>query len=480
LSIENGYSAPCLKTSSQSIRRAVNQNKNREVIMNLFNLEAEQAVLGIVLYENEAYHHIGGIINYTHFYEPFHQRLYKVISEAIDSGSRIDPILAAGKFNSDQAFNDLGGIKYIVDIIDKSPPAQNVADYSKSILNNWQLRCLSTFISLKDGDGEAKDVIESARSAIDEIDAHTPFEDGMETADTLISKTIDRMSDMVSTGKSLGLKTGIDSFDDVTGGLCGGDLLIIAGVASMGKSQMGRGLATKASKINQSHVFIYYSLEMTKFQVMARTLSEIAYHQGTKIPYRNYRNPTEGMVRDLAQYKNLVPKNFMVSDSVNRTWADIERSIRKISKQHKIGGVFVDHLHKVVLDTKAFDPYGQITGAAKNLAMDLDIPIALLSQMSRGVMSRENKRPLISDLRGSGSIEQDADIIIFPWREYQILKDEKPKKPSELLDWEENLESLKNKLTMIYAKVRNGEACDKTMWTNPAFDTFSDLKINLE
>jgi len=441
------------------------------------NLGSEQALLGTLLYENEALELIQNGLKPEHFAEPFHQRLFATILAWRDErpARLANPTLLAKKFAEDQAYLDLGGITYFADLVDRAPPMANIGQYARDILNLWQLRRLESAASRATVFDDAQEAMSFLRKAVDSIDEASPEEDDLEASDTIAAKFMAQMGDMARSGKTLGLRSGLASFDDVVGGLVPSDLIILAGTASMGKSLAGRSLIYKAAAANPDKLFLIYSLEMPKWQLMARTISELAYWKGQKIPYRNYKSPSVRMQEDLLPFQDMVPSNVLISERRRLSMEDIERSVRRtVRTKGQVGAYLVDHIHELRVDDKAFDPYGEAAGRAKVLNAELGLTGILLSQLSRAVQGRDGKRPLISDLRQSGSLEQKADVVMFPYREWQVLKDEKPRKESAQQDWENKMAAAKNKLTMIYAKVRSGAPEDRDMWCNPAFDTFAD------
>ncbi|EGF90786.1 replicative DNA helicase [Asticcacaulis biprosthecium C19] len=442
------------------------------------NLEAEQALLGCLLFDNGAYERLYDGLQASHFYEPFHQRLFATIEEQIRIGHLAEPIVLMDKFKNDPAFNDLGGIRYFADLVDRAPPAANASDYARVI---YDLALRRDLIRLggdiaKDANGAkpARDQIEAAEAKLFDMaekgtssTGFVPFSDAVAGALAHAEEAFHR------DGGLAGISTALVDLDRQIGGLHKSDLVILAGRPSMGKTALATNIAMSIAqnyayepqpdgtrKTVRGGIVAFYSLEMSADQLAARLLADASGVPSDKIR-KGEIDATEFMkLKEGAMDISASP--LYIDDTGGITLAKLTARARRLKRTVGLDCLIVDYLQLVTLgDTggqmNRVQEVSTITMGLKSLAKELAIPVIALSQLSRTVESRDDKRPQLSDLRESGSIEQDADIVMFVFRESYYLGRAEPKEGTEdHLKWQEEMDRCKGTAEVIIGKQRHG------------------------
>jgi replicative DNA helicase len=434
------------------------------------NLSAEQALLGAILYDNEALACIGHYLQPRHFAEPLHGRLFELAKAGIDKGGVVDLILMAEQLAEERALQELGGVRYLADLVEQAPPAANAPDYAKLVFDLAMRRDVVTICNIGSkaartaNDGSAFEVVSEIRRHIEALEHDAAPEDAtMIEAPKAAADAIAAMQDLATHGRTRGLMTGLRCVDRRLNGLKPGALVVIGGRPGMGKTALARAIAHGAAVRNPNHAFLFVGVEMGPDEMMQRELSALTHESGDGIEYRAMASgaltPMDFMAMRDAERR--VPPNLILDDCPHIGVDDVRRKVWSLSRRRKLGAVFIDYLQLMrrptAMGRNEASVIAEMTQALKQTARQAGVCIVLLSQLNRGVESRDDKRPMLSDLRESGSIEQDADAVLFPFREHYYLAKQEPKGGGDKhLDWEMRCQDTLRRLDVICAKQRQG------------------------
>ena len=448
------------------------------------NLEAEQAVLAAVLMNNRALESVSEFLLPEHFSHPAHQEIYKLALRQFAVGIPFDVITAKTYLEQQGALESVGGVEYLTKLSSAGATVVNVEHYGRIVFDNARRRDL---ISLgqsiidnaytEDMDNPVDRQIESTEQKLFNLASTGQSEHNMVSlADALKGALLEAEIAYKADGKLSGLTTGLDEIDKSISGLHHSDLIIIAGRPGMGKTTLAMNIAFNAAdaifkgRANEQYkgAVIFFSLEMSDEQLAQRVLSS-----QSKIPASHMR---EGNLSDedfmkMSEYSNALSKvPLVIDDTANMSVAMMKTRARRIAR--KFGGIaliVIDYLQLMTSpggkhNDNRVQELSEITRGLKILAKELDVPVIALSQLSRSVEQRDDKRPILSDLRESGSIEQDADIVMFTYREEYYLKDRSPTNrlsgtasETATQHWQNRLEQSRNKAEIIIAKNRHGK-----------------------
>ena len=441
------------------------------------NIEAEQALLGCLLFDNGAYERLYDGLQARHFYEPFHQRLFATIEEQIRVGHLAEPIVLVDKFKADPAFNDLGGIRYFADLVDRAPPAANANDYARVIyylaLRRELIRLGGEIAKAATSEGNARDQIESAEAQLFELaekgtssTGFMTFSDAVTGALTIAEEAFHR------DGGLAGVSTGLIDLDRQIGGLHKSDLIILAGRPSMGKTALATNIAMNIArnfkyepqpdgtrKTVNGGVVAFYSLEMSGEQLATRLLADASGVSSDRLRKGEIDVSEFARLKEAAMEISASP--LYIDDTGGLALAKLTARARRLKRTAGLDCLIVDYLQLVTTGdlyaNNRVQEVSAITMGLKSLAKELQIPVIALSQLSRQVESRDDKRPQLSDLRESGSIEQDADIVMFVYRESYYLGRAEPKEGTEEhLKWQEDMDLTRGMAEVIIGKQRHG------------------------
>ena len=444
------------------------------------NLEAEQALLGVLLFDNAAYDRLSNSLAPGHFYEPFHGRLYGAIESHIRRGHLAEPMLMAEQFGRDPGFVELGGIRYLADLVDRAPPSANAADYSRVIYDLALRRDLiriggdiATVAQNGDPSLSAKDQIETAEQQLYSLAETGTSSTGFVDFSHALKGALDQAAEAYNRDGGLsGLSTGLADLDEKLGGLHKSDLLILAARPSMGKSSLAANIAFNVArryawepqpdggrKTVSGGVVAFFSLEMSAEQLGMRLLAESAEVSSDRIRKGEITAVEYGKIRDAVG--EIAEAPLYIDDTGAIPIGKLAARARRLKRTSGLDLIVVDYLQLVTAGDGRQDNRVQevsaVTQGLKALAKELSVPVLALAQLSRQVESRENKRPQLSDLRESGSIEQDADVVMFIYREaYYMTRDEPKEGSPEHLEWQEKLDPIKNLAEIIIGKQRHG------------------------
>ncbi len=437
---------------------------------NPHNLDAEQALLGAILYDNAVYARVGGELTPEHFYEPYHGLLYRLIGEKITEGRLAEPTILMGRLATDPAFAANGGLRYLADLVDRAPPSSTAEQFAQPIIEAaTRRRMIEIGAALqqmaRDPDEQPFSTLTAFGNQLGDIvagaapDGHT-LVDAREAAEAVVRE----LDHEAETGVSPGLLIGIECIDNGLGGLFPNELIVLGGRPSMGKTALARAIAFATARRHPTHIVPFFALEMDRRQISRRNLSALSFEAGPAIAYRTMKRGRDLSSQDRAHLSEMgarVPKNLVLDDTAVLTLDHVRRRCLALSRRAPLSLVVIDYLQIMEMPGIGFGlnlttALGHITKGLKQLAKQLGCSILLLSQLSRRVEERDNKRPLLSDLRESGSIEQDASSVLFAYREAYYLEREGPKKGDTREEHELHLQGVMRTMEVICAKSREG------------------------
>ncbi|WP_159805390.1 replicative DNA helicase [Litoreibacter roseus] len=444
------------------------------------NIEAEQQLLGAILTNNDVFSRIEQIITPEHFFDPVHRRIFETAASRIHKNLLVSPVTLKPFFEEDEGLKELGGASYLVRLQGASISAFAARDYAQMI---YDLAIRRELIEL------GQEIVTKAATVETESDPKSQIVDAEQRlyklgedgrSETGFQSFLKAVTDAVNVanaayqreGGLAGISTGLIDMDKKLGGLHKSDLLILAGRPSMGKTSLATNIAfniAKAHKKGMTHEGVegaieggavgFFSLEMSAEQLAARVLSE-----ASEVPSEQIRrgDMTEGEFRRFVEAaKSLESCPLYIDDTPALPISQLAARARRLKRTHGLDVLIIDYLQLVRPATakdSRVNEVSEITQGLKAIAKELDIPVIALSQLSRQVESREDKRPQLSDLRESGSIEQDADVVMFVFREEYYKEREKPgdHELDKMAEWQNAMESLHGRAEVIIGKQRHG------------------------
>lgn len=433
------------------------------------NLEAEQAILGAIMFDNSVYGRVSGELTADHFYEPYHAQLYDVIGQMIADGRLADPTLMVARLSIGDSFAKNGGLGYLADLVDKAPPSHIAEQYARPIIEASTRRRMIELggalqVVARDPEQNPFTSINAFSERVGEVvSGAAPDDHTLIDARTAAVELVAKLDHMAETGETPGLDIGLDCVDQGLGGLHPNELIILAGRPSMGKTGLARAIAMATARRHPNVLVPFFALEMDREQVSQRNLSALSHEEGAGVWYSRMRKASALSSEDrahLEQMSRRVPENFILDDTAVLSLDHVRRRLMSLSRRGRIGLAVIDYLQ--IMDLPRFNgmnqtqAIGEVTSGLKQLAKQLACPILLLSQLSRKVEERDNKRPMLSDLRDSGSIEQDASAVMFTYRDAYYIEREGQRKGESVQDFELRLHGCMRDMEVIFAKVRHG------------------------
>jgi len=392
------------------------------------NKEAEQAVIASVLIDEQAIDKVIDKVKPEDFFIPGHEYLFRRVLSLQEQGKPVDVVTLMGSM-TDEELSKAGGVDYISSLVDILPSSANVGYYADTVRDRSVLRQLITMASeiaetCYGTDNEVEDVVESAEKRIFSL-AEKKLNSNAQSIGSLIPQTIDAMDRLYRNKNVLsGVTTGFKDFNEITSGFQPSDLIIIAGRPGMGKTAFALNVALNAAYSDDNKSVAFFTLEMSSQQLVQRLLSATAQIESAKIRSGQFTQSDWQKLSSVGGELSSI--KFFLDDTPAINPLELRAKCRRIKREHGLDLVFVDYL-QLMSSSKGDNREQQISDISRSLkalAKELDIPIVALSQLNRGVEQRQDKRPLISDLRESGAIEQDADIIIFLYRDEVYTKDQ--------------------------------------------------------
>lgn len=458
------------------------------------NIEAEQGLLGALLVDNRAYEKISDLLRSEHFFMPVHQRIYTAISQFIDRGQTASPVTLKGYFEKDEDLKDLGGSSYLADLAGSVISVINTRDYAQTVYDLYVRRELVALgEDIVNGahehslDAESMDTIEMAESKLFSLAESGEVQGGFVSLRDSVMVSIEVAEKAFQTkGHVTGHTTGLRDMDKLLGGMHQSDLVILAGRPSMGKTALATNIAFNTAREyaksggKEGARVGFFSLEMSSDQLATRILADCASISGHAIKQGDIKQDDFQKFVKASQELAQVPLH--IDDTPALTIGAVRTRARRLKRQHGLDMLIVDYLQLLrgtgsrQSETNRVLEISEITRGLKAIAKELNIPVLALSQLSRAVEQREDKRPMLSDLRESGSIEQDADVVMFVYREeYYLHRAEPDMGTDKHLQWQEKCERARNIGECIVAKARHGPIGTVRMHFDGHLTRFSDL-----
>ncbi|WP_102223453.1 replicative DNA helicase [Acidimangrovimonas sediminis] len=461
------------------------------------NIEAEQQLLGAILTNNDVFDRIAATVKADHFYDPVHRRIFEVAAARIQKNALASPVTLKAFLEEDEGLKELGGPAYLARLAGAAISAHAARDYGQMIYElsvRRELIELGTEISQKaqkvDVKSEPKDQIVEAEQRLYKLGEQGTAERGFQSFLKAATDAVNLANAAYQRGGGLsGISTGLIDMDKKLGGLHPSDLLILAGRPSMGKTSLATNVAFNIAKAYkrgrkpdgsegavQGGVVGFFSLEMSAEQLASRILSEASEVASEKI--RRGDMEEFEFRRFVEAAKSLESCPLYIDDTPALPISQVAARCRRLKRTHGLDVVIVDYLQLLrgTADNRVQE-IGEISMGLKAIAKELNIPVIALSQLSRQVESRDDKRPQLSDLRESGSIEQDADVVMFVFREEYYVEREKPSddRLDEMAAWQERMARLHGKAEVIIGKQRHGPIGTVELSFEGRFTRFGNL-----
>ena len=468
---------------------------NLSVISNTFkelpnNIEAEQSVLGSILLSNEIFDDVNTIVSSSNFYDPMHQKIFAAIEKLIFKGMLANPITLKNYFEKEK--DEINVPDYLVKVTKFSTSLRQAIEYSKIIYDMFVRRELikiseSTIESAKLNDLSinGQNIIENSEKFLFDLAERGSFNSSLIKFDEAMKMTIEMASNAYKNEEGIvGVPTGLRDLDDRLGGLHKSDLVIIAGRPSMGKTALATNIAFNAAqKLQESgkkSSVAFFSLEMSSEQLSTRILAEQSRIKSNDI--RRGRISEEQFDKFIETSKNISELPLFIDETPAISIAALSNRARRIKRIHNLDLIVIDYIQLMrAVNTKdgRVQEISEITQGLKALAKELSVPVLALSQLSRAVEQRDDKKPQLSDLRESGSIEQDADVVMFVYREAYYLERKQPRPATvEHAEWQAKMNEVSNLAEIIIGKQRHGPTGNIMLEFEAMFTKFKDTQIS--
>ena len=407
------------------------------------SIEAEQSVIGSMLIAPDSWDKVAEIVIESDFYNRSHQVIYQSILKLLANNQPVDVITTSEHLEQHDKLDEAGGFAYLAELAKNTPSAANVVSYAKIIKERAIVRELIGVaheiaeVGYNPEGRDSADVLDMAESRVFEIaEKRTGENEGPRNVESVLGKTIDRLEQLVKNNKAVtGVSTGFVDLDKKTSGMQPSDLIIVAARPSMGKTTFAMNLAENAMMLEDKPVLVF-SLEMPSEQLMMRMLASLSRVDQTKIRTAQLDDDDWARISNtMAMLKD--KDNLFIDDSSGLTPMDVRSRARKLARDKGgISMIMIDYLQLMrvpsLSDNRTLE-IAEISRSLKALAKELEVPVIALSQLNRSLEQRADKRPINSDLRESGSIEQDADLIMFIYRDEVYNENSEDKGVSEII-----------------------------------------------
>ena len=465
------------------------------------NFEAEQALLGAILINNDAYSRVSEFLEAEHFYDPVHGRIFAACATLIERHQVANPVTLNPLFEADESLSDVGGAKYLARLAATAVTVINAGDYGRTVFDlHLRRKLIELSLEMRDQafdpdlESDALLQIETVEQHLVDLATTGEYEGGFRSFTDVLTNAIEIAEAAYKReGKLIGTATGFTDLDKLLGGLQKSDLVILAGRPSMGKTALATNIAYHAArtcrtetdeqgkkKVVAGAVVGFFSLEMSAEQLATRILSEASRVSSNRIRKGDLSNADFQRVVEANQELAQIP--FFIDDTPAISVGQLRTRARRLKRQHNLSLVVVDYLQLLrPASTRGNEnrvqEISEITRGLKALAKELDLPVLALSQLSRAVEQREDKRPQLADLRESGTIEQDADVVAFIYRPEYYLERLKPEQAGteEYEKWQARMEEVHNLAEIIIGKQRHGPTGTVRLVFEGELTRFSDF-----
>ena len=453
------------------------------------NIEAEQSVIGSILVTNEIFDEINTIISNSNFYDPMHQRIFEAIENLIYKGMLANPITLKSFFEDEK--DDMNIPEYLVKITKFSTSTRQAIEYSKIIYDMFVRRELIKIseqtidsAQINDLNTNGQTIIENSERLLFDLAEKGSFNSSLMKFDEAMKQTIEMASAAYKNEEGIvGVPTGLRDLDDRLGGLHQSDLIIIAGRPSMGKTALATNIAFNAAQKLQDSgkksSIAFFSLEMSSEQLSTRILAEQSKIKSNDI--RRGRISDEQFDKFIETSKNISELPLYIDETPAISIAAMSNRTRRIKRLFGLDMIVVDYIQLMrgTFNNKdgRVQEISEITQGLKAIAKELSVPVVALSQLSRAVEQRDDKKPQLSDLRESGSIEQDADVVMFVYREAYYLERKEPRPATvEHAEWQAKMNEISNLAEIIIGKQRHGPTGNVMLEFEAMFTKFKDTQ----
>jgi replicative DNA helicase len=465
-----------------------------------FSLESEQAVLGAVLFDNEIYYRLASFLKTEHFFDPVHQLIFSTCGTLINNGRLASPVTIDASLAASAGFAEAGGRRYLEQLAANVPSTAGAPDYARVVFDMSVRRGLigvgSALIErARDATLEDEPSVQlaEAEQALYKLAETGKYGGGFKSFRTAIADAIEIADAAVKRGGGIaGVSTGLRDLDHTLGGLHASDLIIIAGRPSMGKSSLATNIAVNAAKAYRSErqadgstkavdgaVVGLFSLEMSADQLATRIIAETSGIPSNEIRRGEVDHEQFDRIYHAARALEALP--LYIDDTGGLSIAQLMARARRLKRQHGLGLLIVDYLQLLSgsgarRNDGRVQEITEISMGLKALAKELAVPVIALAQLSRQVEQRDDKRPQLADLRESGSIEQDADVVMFIYREDYYLRRTEPRPDSpEFGEWQAKCDAAHGIAEIIIGKQRHGPIGKVELAFEEKLTKFSDL-----
>ncbi len=452
------------------------------------NIEAEQSLIGSILLNNEMFDEISLIVSNKNFYDPMHQKIYAAIEKLISGGMLANPITLKNYFENQK--DELNIPDYLVKITKFSASSRQAYEYAKLIYDLFVKRELIKIsenvidtAKLNELDNDGQSIIENFEKSLFDLAEKGSISSSLVKFDEAMKLTIEMASNAYKNDEGIvGVPTGLTDLDERLGGLHKSDLVIIAGRPSMGKTALATNIAFNAAKKIQDDgkksTIAFFSLEMSSEQLSTRILAEQARIKSNDI--RRGRISEEQFDKFIETSKNIAELPLYIDETPAISIASLSNRARRIKRLFGLDMVVIDYIQLMratnIKDGRVQE-ISEITQGLKALAKELSVPVLALSQLSRAVEQRDDKKPQLADLRESGSIEQDADVVMFVFREAYYLQRKEPSPNTvEHAEWQSKMGDIANRAELIIGKQRHGPTGNVFLEFEEMFTKFKDIQ----
>jgi len=454
------------------------------------NIEAEQSVIGSILLSNEIFDEVNILITSKNFYDPMHQKIFYAIESLIYKGMLANPITLKNHFENEK--DELNIPEYLVKITKFSTSSRQSTEYSKLIYDLYVKRELIKIsdniidvAKLNDLNNDGQQIIQNFEKSLFDLAEKGSFNSSIVKFDEAMRQTIEMASNAYKNEEGIvGVPSGLKDLDDRLGGMHKSDLIIIAGRPSMGKTALATNIAFHAAKNihekGEKSCIAFFSLEMSSEQLSTRILAEQSRIKSNDI--RRGKISEEQFDKFIETSKNIAELPLYIDETPAISIAALSNRARRIKRIHGLDLIVIDYI-QLMKGTNFKDgrvqEISEITQGLKALAKELSVPVLALSQLSRAVEQRDDKKPLLSDLRESGSIEQDADVVMFVFRESYYLKNKEPRPATvEHAEWQAKMNEISHLAELLILKQRHGPTGTIMLEFEEMFTKFKDIQNN--
>jgi len=457
------------------------------------NIEAEQAVIGSILVSNDIYDEISLFVDAQKFFDPIHIKIYETIEKLISKGLLANPITLKNHFENNEGLKELGGQEYLIKITKFATSTKQTIDYA-NIVQEMHVRrelikisesVLDQASNNTEVSNSGEEIIQIAEKSLFDLAERGHFNQSIIKFESALKQTIEMAKSAYKSEEGIvGVPTGLTDLDSRLGGLHKQDLIIIAGRPSMGKTALATNIAFHAAKNIEKKglksTVAFFSLEMSSEQLATRILSEQSRIRSNDI--RRGKVSEKEFEQFIETSKNIYDLPLYIDETPAITIAAISNRARRIKRLFGLELIVVDYIQLMKsVGKKEYNrvqEISEITQGLKALAKELDVPVLALSQLSRQVEHRDNKKPQLSDLRESGSIEQDADVVMFVYREAYYLENKEPTLGSiEHAEWQQKMDEISRLADIMIGKQRHGPTGNVKVEFEAIYTKFKDLEI---